>query len=77
MKTVQMTIDERLLHQVDEAVAVLGTNRSAFIRDALESALKNLQIEQMEKKHRAGYESQPVVSGEFDIWYDEQIWEEE
>lgn len=37
MKTVQMTIDENLLVQVDTLVAELGTNRSAFMRDALKA----------------------------------------
>ena len=32
MKTIQMTIDESLLQQVDETVELLQTTRSAFIR---------------------------------------------
>jgi len=36
VKTIQMTIDDDLLSQVDAAVDELGTSRSAFIRiDAL------------------------------------------
>ncbi len=48
-----MTIDEDLLAQVDTLVEELGTNRSAFMRDALESALKQRQITMLEQ-HRAG-----------------------
>ena len=40
-KTVQMTIDDMLLAQVDRAVSEIGTNRSAFMRDALELALRH------------------------------------
>jgi metal-responsive CopG/Arc/MetJ family transcriptional regulator len=39
MKTIQITIDEALLADVDRAVDELGANRSAFIRNALQAAL--------------------------------------
>lgn len=76
MKTVQMTIDEELLNAVDMTVRDLGTSRSAFLRDALQQALKQLQIAAMERQHIAGYERYPVEPGEFDVWQNEQIWEE-
>jgi metal-responsive CopG/Arc/MetJ family transcriptional regulator len=75
MKTVQMTIDEALLTQVDTLIEELGTNRSAFMRDALESALKQRQVKMLEEQHRAGYERHPLTSDEFDIWQEEQVWE--
>ena len=75
MNTVQMTIDEALLKQVDTLIEELGTNRSAFMRDALESALKQRQVKLLEEQHRAGYERQPVTPAEFDIWQEEQVWE--
>lgn len=74
-KTVQMTIDETLLAQVDDAVTQLGTNRSAFVRQALELALRQMRVEKLEAQHRAGYERHPVTADEFDIWQDEQVWE--
>jgi metal-responsive CopG/Arc/MetJ family transcriptional regulator len=76
MKTIQMTIDESLLEQVDSAVRELGTTRSAFMRKALLQALKQLQIAVMEQQHIAGYERYPVEPGEFDVWETEQVWEE-
>ena len=76
-KTVQMTIDNGLLAQVDTAVAELGTNRSAFVRQALELALRQIQLQKLEAQHRAGYEQQPQTADEFDIWQDEQVWESE
>jgi metal-responsive CopG/Arc/MetJ family transcriptional regulator len=75
VKTVQVTIDETLLKQVDNVVAELGTNRSAFMRDALQLALRQRQLRMLEEQHRVGYERQPVTADEFDIWQDEQIWE--
>lgn len=76
MKTIQMTIDEELLAEVDAAVRDLGTSRSAFLRDALQRALKQRQIAAMERQHVAGYERHPVEPGEFDVWEAEQVWEQ-
>ncbi len=77
LRTVQMTIDDALLSQVDEVVADLGTSRSAFMREALERALQQWRIQAMEKQHAAGYAKLPVEPGEFDIWLDEQAWGDE
>jgi metal-responsive CopG/Arc/MetJ family transcriptional regulator len=77
MKTIQMTIDEELLQEVDTAADNLGTSRSAFMREALQQALRQMRIVSLERQHVAGYEQYPVKPGEFDIWQEEQVWEEE
>ncbi len=77
MKTIQMTIDEPLSNQVDALIRTLDTTRSAFIREALELALRHHQILALEKKHAEGYARHPVQPGEFDIWEDEQAWGEQ
>lgn len=74
MKTVQMTVDEGLLEQVDRAVARLGTNRSSFTRDALRDALIRLREAELEERHRRGYDRHPVVEDEFGGWEAEQVW---
>ncbi len=74
MKTIQMTIDENLLDEVDRVTQDLETNRSAFIRNALKLALKQHKMRELEKKHAAGYAKHPVETGEFDLWQDEQVW---
>lgn len=74
MKTVQMTLDETLVEDVDRAASSLGTTRSAFTRDALRSALAQLRRKKLEERHRAGYERNPVTPGELDAWQDEQVW---
>jgi len=74
-RTVQITIDDALLQVVDKTVSEMDTNRSAFIRQALQLALKRIQILQMEQQHEAGYALHPVVPGEFDGWETEQAWE--
>lgn len=76
MKTIQMTIDEPLLAEVDRTIKDLNISRSAFIREALELALRHYQTLEMEKQHAAGYARHPVEPGEFDVWQDEQAWSE-
>jgi metal-responsive CopG/Arc/MetJ family transcriptional regulator len=74
MRTVQMTLDERLVERVDRAARKLGTTRSAFTRDALREALTRLTTVEKERRHRRGYEALPVERGEFDDWASEQAW---
>jgi predicted transcriptional regulator len=74
MKTVQMTLDENLVKAVDHAAKKLGTTRSGFTRDALRSALKELQVKKLESRHREGYKRKPVKRGEFSDWEAEQAW---
>lgn len=74
MKTVQMTLDEELVEAVDEAARRLGTTRSGFARHALRHELARLREQELEQKHRKGYELHPVRPGEFDVWEREQVW---
>ena len=77
MKTVQMTIDEPLLAEVDRVTQDLKTTRSAFIREALQLALRRHIITKMEQRHARGYARHPVEPGEFDLWETEQQWGEQ
>ena len=74
MKTVQMTLDETLVKAVDSVARKLGTTRSAFTREALRSALKEVRVRDLESKHREGYKRKPVKRGEFSDWESEQVW---
>lgn len=76
MRTVQMTLDEDLVATVDKVVKEIGTTRSAFTRQALKNALRELQINKLEQKQRRGYKRKPVRRGEFDDWDTEQVWVE-
>ena len=72
-----MTIDEPLLTEVDQTIKSLQTTRSAFIREALQLALRRYKISRMERKHAEGYVRHPVEPGEFDSWETEQVWGDE
>jgi metal-responsive CopG/Arc/MetJ family transcriptional regulator len=74
VKTVQMTLDEELVEEVDHAAEALGTTRSAYTRQALRAALDRQQEQAMERRHRVGYEAKPVAPGELDGWETEQVW---
>ena len=77
MKTIQMTIDEPLLEAVDSLIAALDTTRSAFIREALQAAIRKYTIAELENAHAQGYAQHPAQSGEFDVWSAEQAWGDE
>jgi metal-responsive CopG/Arc/MetJ family transcriptional regulator len=77
MKTIQMTIDEPLLEEVDRLIVGLATTRSAFIREALQAAIRKHTIAELEKAHAQGYAQHPAQPGEFDVWPAEQAWGDE
>ncbi len=74
MKTIQITIDESLLEAVDEVTQELKATRSAFIRSALQLALREHAISKLERQFAEGYAKHPVRTGEFDVWEAEQAW---
>ena len=77
MRTIQMTLDEELVKAVDRVSKQLCTTRSAFARKALREALARYHVEQLEQKHRKGYERHPVSEDEFSVWESEQSWGDE
>ncbi len=72
MKTIWVTIDESLLAEVDRVSKSLDTTRSAFMREALQLAVQQHKIAQLERLHAEGYARHPVEPGEFDVWETEQ-----
>jgi metal-responsive CopG/Arc/MetJ family transcriptional regulator len=77
MRTIQMTLDDDLVKAVDSISKQLHTSRSAFTRKALREALARHELEQLERKHRQGYEQHPVAGDEFTDWETEQSWGDE
>ena len=74
LTTIQMTLDEKLLKEVDGTVKRLRTTRSALIQDSIRHYLKTLYIRNLEARDREAYKRRPVKPGEFDIWESEQVW---
>ena len=73
MKTVQMTLDDQLVLEVDKVVKKLKTSRSAFARKALQFAVSDFYVKQLEEKQIKGYQKHPVHSDEF-IELEEESW---
>ena len=76
METIELTIDESLLAEVDRATQQLSMTRADFARIALELALRNQEIIALEQQHAQGYARHPVKPDEFDGWESEQVWSE-
>ncbi len=72
MKTIRLTLDDDLLKALDDASKRLRITRAAFARKALVVALERFRVEQLETRHRLGYERHPVHSEEFSDWEAEQ-----
>jgi metal-responsive CopG/Arc/MetJ family transcriptional regulator len=77
MRTIQMTLDDELVEQVDQIVREQKSTRSAFTRKALRDAIERAQMRALEEKHRQGYALNPVNQEEFSIWEEEQAWGDE
>ena len=77
MRTIQMTLDDDLVTAVDRVSKELQTSRSAFARKALRDALTRYSLEQLERRHRRGYEQYPVAADAFSVWETEQAWGDE
>ncbi len=76
METIQLTLEEPLLAEVDRATHALAMTRTAFVRRALELALRNQNILALEQQHAQGYARQPSNPNDFNEWETEQVWGE-
>ena len=74
MRTIQMTLDDELVDNVDEVVKKLKTTRSAFARKALNDAIRKVNSNLLEQKHKKGYGQRPADGKEFSVWESEQAW---
>lgn len=77
LKTIQMTLNEELIEEIDKIARRLGITRSAFARNAFRAAIDEIIEKKMENRHQQGYIKEPVRSGEFSVWESEQVWIEE
>lgn len=68
METIELTIDESLLAEVDRVTDSLAMTRADFTRIAFELALRNEKTIAMEQQHAQGYARHPAKLEEFDEW---------
>ena len=74
MKTIQITIDPDLLHQIDNDEEVKKKGRSAFLRQAVRYYLEKKRLNSISDKYRSGYSQGLVKKDDFTLWEDEQVW---
>jgi metal-responsive CopG/Arc/MetJ family transcriptional regulator len=77
METIQVVLDSKLLRAADAASRRTKLNRSALIRQALRSHLRQLKIKELELRDRKGYEAPHGDAGELAGWESEAVWPEE
>ena len=77
METIQLTIDESLLAEVQQATSALHMTPSDFMRVALERALEQREIIAKEIRDAEGYARYPQRLEEIEEWQSEQDWEDQ
>ena len=73
MEIVQIAIDKKLLHALDQAARRTKRNRSTLVRDALREYLRRLELRSREARDREGYQSPQSVQ-ESRSWEAEAAW---
>ena len=74
METIQLTIDESLLAEVQQATNALQMAPSDFLKLAVERALQQRKIIAMERQHAQAYLEKPQQPEEIEEWQSEQYW---
>ena len=76
METIQVSIDESLLAEVQQVTDALQMSASDFMKVALERAVQQREIIAKERRHAQGYAEKPQDPEEIAEWQDEQAWGE-
>jgi metal-responsive CopG/Arc/MetJ family transcriptional regulator len=77
METIHVVLDEKLLRATDKAARRAGKNRSALVRDALHHYLRDLQIQELERRDREGYQRYPDTEDDLQGWEQVTSWPSE
>jgi metal-responsive CopG/Arc/MetJ family transcriptional regulator len=64
MKTIQITIEDELLDQLDQFLDGQSRARSAFIRDSIAARLRAEKRKEMDRREEAGYRQYPQTEEE-------------
>ncbi len=76
MMTIQFSIGEFLLAEIDRVTQALAVTRDEFFRKALEMALRRNEIRILEQRDEEGYARHPVAPGVVDEWESVRVWKE-
>lgn len=76
MGTIQLTLDESLMAEVQQATNALKMSHSDFLKLALECALRQRKIIELEIRDAKAYAEKPQTVEEIEEWQNEQYWDE-
>jgi metal-responsive CopG/Arc/MetJ family transcriptional regulator len=77
MKAIQLMWDEATLREIDRAAKRQKTDRSKFIRGAVEKVLRDMRRAELEEKDLRAYRSRPQKPDEHEPWQQIQAWPDE
>ena len=69
-----MVLDLKLLRAADKAAKRTGKNRSALVREALRLYLRELEIQDLERREREGYQRYPDNEDDLQGWEKVTAW---
>ncbi len=70
-------IEESLKAEIDGLAKSLKVNSGKNFNDTLREVINKLRVAQMDKRTIEAYEKFPQQPEEYEIWQDEQVWEDE
>jgi metal-responsive CopG/Arc/MetJ family transcriptional regulator len=76
MKTIELTIEDSVLAEVERATRELDMTREDFVRTALERAVRQREVIALERRQARGYAERPQATEEVSEWEAEQVWGE-
>ncbi len=74
METIELSVEESLIAEIDRVTRSLAMTRADFARVALELALRHQKTIALEQQHAQGYARHPTELTEVDEWEPEQVW---
>ena len=77
MKTIQITMDEKLLAKLDADEETRRDGRSAVLRRAVADYLSRRRRITIAGAYRKAYAKKAGLAGEFGHWEDEGVWPSE
>ena len=77
METIQLTLDESLMAQVQQATDALQISHADFLKLALERALRQQKIIELEIRDAKAYAEKPQQVEEIAEWESQQYWDEQ
>ncbi len=76
MRAIRVLLNDELLRAVDGQARRRGCSRSQFLREAVARYLAELRREELEERHRLGYQRSPQTAEEVEARERAQVWPE-